>query len=121
MKLVALIALALAVPLFPLGAAGGNTTEVASSPAGESTSPGRARLGIGSLRPLVITGRGFKSLERVRISGGGTRKMVGASRAGRFSVRLPYAGTCPTLTVKAVGSKGSRASINLAHIHCVAP
>jgi hypothetical protein len=121
MAVVALVALALAFPLFPIGdASGKEVASAASAPQGSSRS-GRAVLRITSLRPLTIAGRGFKSLERVRVSGAGPRKMVGASRSGTFSTRLSYFGTCPGFTISAVGSKGSRASINFAHIHCIEP
>jgi hypothetical protein len=121
MAVVALIALALAFPLFAIGDASGKESAPAASAPQGSAKAGRAVLRLTSLRPVTVAGRGFKSLERVRVSGMGTRKMVGASRSGTFVVRLPYSGNCAGFTVSAVGSKGSRASINFAHIHCIEP
>ena len=124
MAVVALIALALGFPLFEIGDASGGQTEASAAAMPSLKGParsGRAVLRITSLRPVAIAGRGFKSLERVRVSSMGTRKMVGASRSGTFAVRLPYSGNCASFTVSAVGSKGSRASINFAQIHCIEP
>jgi len=76
--------------------------------------PRRATLELASLAPLVVTGRGFGKLERVALtaSAPSARRTLSvvARRNGsftaRFSLRL---GRCATLTVRAVGVRGSRA------------
>lgn len=126
MALLALVALVVALPLYTLNNVGSETTTPESVPAPSAplpkgtTSNGRASLSIKSLRPLTVMGRGFKSGERVRVSGAGL-KMVVASRLGGFAVRMAYHDPCASLTITAVGSKGSRASLNFSQLRCAAP
>jgi hypothetical protein len=80
----------------------------------------RATLTVMDMSPLAISGRGFKSGERVAVSTGTARKSVTASASGRFVVRF---GTvrCAATTIVAVGSKGSRATTKPPKILCVEP
>jgi hypothetical protein len=77
-------------------------------------------LAVKSLRPLVISGRGFKPGERVRVTGAGTKRTT-ATRAGRFTVRM---GTprCDGFTIVARGSAGSRGTLafqSISSVHCL--
>jgi hypothetical protein len=73
------------------------------------------------ISPLTVSGRGFKSGERVTVSiNGAGRRQVVATRAGAFSVRMG-GGRCNGGTIVAVGSKGSRAAANFSQLLCVAP
>jgi hypothetical protein len=127
MALVALVALVVAFPLFTFAGAEAEPVPQAVPPTSAplpkgAPSTGRASIMFTSLRPLTIAGRGFKAEERVsvRVSGEGSKRVV-ASRRGAFVVRFPYQGNCPSLSVIAVGSKGSRASLNISHLLCVEP
>jgi hypothetical protein len=127
MALVALVALLVAVPLFNLGGAEAEAEPQAVPPTSTplpkgAPSTGRASITFTSLRPFTIAGRGFKAAERVsvRVFGEGSKRVV-ASRRGAFVVRFPYQGNCPSLSIVAVGSKGSRASLNISHLLCVEP
>jgi hypothetical protein len=127
MALVALVALVVAFPLFTLADEEAEPVPQAAPPTSTplpkgAPSTGRASIMFTSLRPLTIAGRGFKAEERVsvRVSGEGSKRVV-ASRRGAFVVRFPYQGNCPSLSVIAVGSKGSRASLNISHLLCVEP
>ncbi|MGH3084983.1 MAG: hypothetical protein ACRDNP_13205, partial [Gaiellaceae bacterium] len=65
-------------------------------------------------------GRGFNSSERVVVSTGTKRKSVTANSLGPFEVR--FAGLkCAGATIRAVGSKGSRAATRPPRILCVEP
>lgn len=125
MALVALIALFVAFPLFTFGDTQSESrTETMTAPPVATpkvtTRPGRATLDLKSLRPLIVAGRGFKAGELVRLTGAGTKR-VAASRTGSFSVRMVYRDPCGGLTIAAVGSKGSRAGLNLSHLLCIEP
>lgn len=122
----ALVALVFALPLYTFGGGEAETATPEAVPAPSTplpkgtTSNGRASLSLRSLRPLTVMGRGFKTGERVRVSGAGSR-MVVASRRGGFAVRMAYQDPCASLTITAVGSKGSRASLNFSQLYCAAP
>jgi hypothetical protein len=125
MALVALVALVFAFPLLTFGGAEAEPTPQAAPPTStplpkSTTSNGRASISLRSLRPLTIVGQGFKSGERVRVSGAGTRTVV-ATRRGGFRLRMGYRDPCASLTIVAVGSKGSRASLNFSQLLCAAP
>lgn len=126
MALLALVALVFALPLYTLTNVGSETTTPEAVPAPSTplpkgtTSNGRASLSLRSLRPLTVLGRGFKSGERVRVSGAGVKRVV-ASRRGGFAVRMAYQDPCASLSITAVGSKGSRASLNFSQLYCAAP
>jgi hypothetical protein len=126
MALVALVALVVAFPLFTFTGAEAETATPEAVPAPSTplpkgrTSNGRASISLRSLQPLTIVGRGFKSGERVRISGAGARTVVASGR-GRFVLRMGYRDPCASLSITAVGSKGSRASLNFSQLYCAAP
>ena len=126
MALLALVALVFALPLYTFSNVGSETATPEAVPAPSTPLPkgtasnGRASLSLTSLRPLTVMGRGFKSGERVRVSGAGL-KMAVASRRGGFTVRMSYHDPCASLTITAVGSKGSRASLNFSQLRCAAP
>jgi hypothetical protein len=127
MALVALVALVVVFPLFNFAGAEAEPTPQAVPPTSTplpkgAPSTGRASITFTSLRPLTIRGWGFKAGERVsvRVSGEGIKRVV-ATRRGAFVVRFPYQGSCPSVSVVAVGSKGSRASLNISHLLCVEP
>jgi hypothetical protein len=81
---------------------------------------GRATLTVMSVSPLAVSGRGFKSGERVVVSTSTRRKSVTATSAGRFVVR--FAGLrCAGMTIVAVGSQGSRATTRPPKVLCVEP
>jgi hypothetical protein len=74
--------------------------------------------------PLTVKGTGFRPGERVRIvvkgSQGGT--LTGkAGPDGSFAATFRGVNGCDSVTVTAVGSKGSRASFNLSQIACIEP
>jgi hypothetical protein len=90
--------------------------EVEQAPLVETT--GRARLAIKPLHlSVLVVGRGFKPAEMVRITGGNPVR-VRASARGTFQVRI-HTDPCRGSTIRAVGSKGSRASARYAPRGCV--
>jgi hypothetical protein len=80
----------------------------------------RPSLAIMDLQPLTVSGRGFKTGERVIVSTGTSRKATTANTAGRFVVRFTRV-TCAAHAIVAVGSKGSRATTRPPQILCVSP
>jgi hypothetical protein len=85
---------------------------------------GRAVLRIVAVRPLTITGHGFKPGESVRVSGDRFRKTVTAGARGGFKVGFPRANVCSGVVVIARGSEGSRATVAFAqfsNVHCLDP
>jgi hypothetical protein len=126
MALLALVALVVALPLYTFNNVGSETATPEAVPAPSTplpkgtTSNGRASLSLRSLQPLTVLGRGFKSGERVRVSGAGVKRVV-ASRRGGFAVRMAYQDPCASLSITAVGSRGSRASLNFSQLYCAAP
>lgn len=117
MAFLVLLLLFLGFPAMTLSSGTGETRTVPASPPAKTTF-GRASLSIKSMSPLTVAGSGFKPGESVRISGAGTKR-VAASRRGAFSVRLPGVDPCGSLTIVAVGTKGSRASMNFSQLLCV--
>jgi len=103
-------------------AVGSSTASVTSEP--ETTVPPLTKpmLLVGPLAPLTIHGIRFKTRESVTLTlDGGRRgiKRLLTTRAGTFSARfevklLP----CRTVTIRAVGSKGSRAMRQLPRPNC---
>jgi hypothetical protein len=108
----------LVVVLISVGLAGSAQAGAPTAPT--MSSAGRATLKITDVHPLSISGRGFKARERVVVSTSGRRKTVMTSSAGRFAVS--FAGIrCAAGAIRAVGSKGSRATTTPPKIVCVAP
>ena len=80
-----------------------------------------ARLMIKPVIPTtIVAGTGFKSGEVVRLTGIPVRQ-VRASARGAFTIRLRSVDPCNGLSVTAVGSKGSRASVNYSQFSCAVP
>ncbi|HUQ22275.1 MAG TPA: hypothetical protein VM049_04605 [Gaiellaceae bacterium] len=80
--------------------------------------PRRATLELGTLAPLTIRGRGFGRSERVALTASAPnaqRKVsVLARPSGSFTARFELGvSRCTSLTVRAVGTRGSRAILQL--------
>ncbi len=119
MALVALLFLFLGFPDMLLASASSETqTLPATAPTMRAPIAGRATLSIKSMRPVVVAGRGFRSGESVRVSGIGTKR-VRASSAGTFTVNLGGATDRCGFTLVAIGSRGSRASLNFSQLLCL--
>ncbi len=80
---------------------------------------------VGPLAPLTIHGIRFKARERVTLTLDGGRsgiKHVLANRAGMFAAAFSIKlFPCRTVTIRAVGSKGSRAVRQLPRPNCREP
>jgi hypothetical protein len=125
--MVLFLALAIFLGGFGLFAVGDSLEESAPPPLTTTpTAPkpaqiGRATLTIKRTMPFVIVaGSGFKPNEMVRLSGPKTVRVRTTAR-GNFSVRLGSADPCGDLTIVAVGSQGSRASIQFSQFQCAVP
>ena len=121
MLLLALILGLFAFPFFAFNVGGtvpgSGTGEVVPNPA-----PLRSTATV-MLRPApvpTVVGRGFKPRESVRITGPTTLRVT-ASAKGTFTARLPGADPCGSITITAVGSRGSRASVNYSQLLCIEP
>jgi hypothetical protein len=81
-----------------------------------STATG-ARLAVTDRAPFTVHGLGFAPRERVRVvvmaTGDGSTKWATSGPAGGLVVRFPGVklGSCPAYVVRAIGSKGSRATL----------
>jgi hypothetical protein len=77
---------------------------------------------VGSLAPLTVRGVRFKAWERVTVTlDGGTRgsKRVVASRTGTFRAEFGITlRACRTVTIRATGSRGSKAVRQLPRPNC---
>ena len=90
------------------------TGDVLQAPAG-----GKPQLAIKRVMPItIVAGSGFKSGEVVRLTGVHVRQ-VRASAKGTFTIRLRNMDPCSGFSITAVGSKGSRTSIQYSQLHCV--
>lgn len=80
---------------------------------GSAASPRRATLKLASVSPLVVRGHDFGRRERVAVvaSQPGMQQIVNVTaRQGRFAAPFTLVvERCTTLTVRAIGSLGSRA------------
>ena len=75
-----------------------------------------------SKAPFRVKGSGFVPSERVRVElVGVTSRNVTASDSGSFEVTFGGIGQCSSVTGRAVGSKGSRASFNVSQAACMPP
>ncbi len=86
-------------------------------PAG-AAQPRRATLKLKALAPLVVEGRSFAARERVALwasaSNAQRTRLAVASRNGAFTVRFDLRlGRCTALTVRAVGTRGSRSILQV--------
>ena len=80
--------------------------------------PRRATLKLADLAPLVVNGTGFGRGERVVLTASATNAQrtlgVVARRNGSFTARFGLRlGRCASLTVRAVGVRGSRAVLQV--------
>jgi hypothetical protein len=103
-------------------AAATGTFESGENPADKYLSPaGRPVIRPLSTDPLRIKGTGFKPGERVILAAKGaanrSRRSVTAGDRGSFVAKLGSAG-CDSLTVYAIGNRGSRASFNFSSFVC---
>lgn len=90
---------------------------VLALPAG-AAQPRRATLKLAALAPLVVEGRGFGKGERVVLTASASNAQrllsVVARRKGSFTARFDLRlGRCASLTVRAVGARGSRAILQV--------
>lgn len=95
----------------------GTATESSTAP---SRLTGRPALTIQSMNPLRVVGRGFKTGEHVVVSVGPRRRAATADTHGRFTVTFARA-RCTSGTIVAIGSRGSRAKVNVPHTLCFEP
>jgi hypothetical protein len=103
----------------------GSVTAATNAVQEESLPQARPQMLIGPLMPLTVRGLRFKAWERVTVTldGGsrGTARVV-ANRTGtfraEFKIRLR---ACRTVTIRAVGSRGSRAVRQLPRPNCREP
>jgi hypothetical protein len=91
-----------------------------AAPEANTAQTARPTLAITDMQPLSISGRGFKANERVVVSIGPRRRAVTADGRGRFAVRFARV-SCASGTVRAVGSKGSRAAAHFPKTLCIEP
>jgi hypothetical protein len=81
--------------------------------------PRRASLELESLAPLQVSGRDFGPREAVRLryeaaDGAGRTRTVQATRLGRLHAAFPVrVGRCVSFTVRAAGTAGSRAVLQV--------
>jgi hypothetical protein len=71
--------------------------------------------------PLTVTGMNFRPHEHVRLAAKGLESanaVATADESGSFTVRFHGLKACDSVTVTAVGSKGSRTEFNLSQIVC---
>lgn len=72
--------------------------------------------------PLVVKGSRFKAGERVKLVVTGSvslSRVVRASAGGRFAVTFKVSlDRCDPLLVRAIGTRGSRATIDLTQVAC---
>ena len=118
MLLLALLVFFGSMTLFNVGGSVPETGlgEVQQAPAARNT----ARLTIKRVIPTaIVAGTGFRSGEVVRLTGVPVRQ-VRASAKGTFTIRF---GTdpCSSLSITAIGYKGSRAAVNYSQFSCAAP
>jgi hypothetical protein len=94
--------------------------------AGTAGAATHSRVEVTHLRPFTVRGTHFRSRERVLLivrTKSKTLRTVAASRSGSFLVRIRRVrvGSCPSYSVVAVGTKGSRARIKLRATDCPPP
>jgi len=86
------------------------------------TTTSRAQISPVQSQPLEIKGTGFQPGEKVALSAKGLQSSHTTARAdssGEFEATFDGLRNCDSVTVTAVGSKGSRAEFNLSQIACV--
>jgi hypothetical protein len=83
---------------------------------------GRARIYLVGTSPMSVRGAGFRNGERVRVTAKGSRtsatRTARAGATGAFLVRLGAMNGCDSVTISAIGDKGSRTSLNISSFLC---
>jgi hypothetical protein len=86
------------------------------------TTASRAQISPVQSQPLEVKGTGFQPGEKVALSAKGLQSShttATADSSGEFEATFHGLKNCDSVTVTAVGSKGSRAEFNLSQIACV--
>jgi hypothetical protein len=117
-------ALVAAVTLVALVAAGCGAGQKEASHATTTSKPpaGKPQLAAKGQKPLTVEGTGFQPQEKVAVVAKGMqsqRVSTQADSSGTFEATLDKLDSCDSITVTAVGSKGSRAEFNLSQIVCL--
>jgi hypothetical protein len=106
-------------------AQGSTSASIATKPATTPPPLSKPLILIGPLAPLTVHGIHFKARERVTLTLDGGRngtKRVLATRAGAFSAAFNIKLlACRTVTIRAIGSKGSRVVRQLPRPNCREP
>jgi hypothetical protein len=92
-----------------------------SEPARDVTTIRPALAPIGQ-SPLTVTGTSFRPHEKVMLAAKGAQSAsakVTADESGSFTASFHGLKACDSVTVTAVGSKGSRTEFNLSQIACI--
>jgi hypothetical protein len=98
------------------------TTCASAAVALEADATSRPTLALTDLQPLVVTGKGFRAGERVRLIVSANRvveRTVRASASGQFRVAFRlWIGRCDAVVVQAFGGRGSRAHVDVTQTAC---
>ena len=87
-----------------------------------TTTASRAQISPVQSQPLEVKGTGFQPGEKVTLSAKGLKSShttATADGSGELEATFHGLENCDSVTVTAVGSKGSRAELNLSQIACV--
>jgi hypothetical protein len=93
----------------------------AADPSGSKTTAAMPQLAPVQQQPLTVRGTGFQPGEKVRLAAKGLKSSLADATAdadGAFEAAFHGLKECDSVTVTAVGSKGSRAEFNLSQIAC---
>ena len=88
----------------------------------KTTTASRAQISPVQSQPLEVKGTGFQPGEKVTLSAKGLKSShttATADSSGELEATFHGLENCDSVTVTAVGSKGSRAELNLSQIACV--
>jgi hypothetical protein len=106
--------------------AGGCGHDPSAGPPGTTettaTTGSRAQISPVQSQPLEVKGTGFQPGEKVALSAKGLQSShttAIADSSGEFEATFHGLKNCDSVTVTAVGSKGSRAEFNLSQIACM--
>jgi len=94
----------------------------AADPSGSKTTAAKPALTVVQQQPLTVQGTGFQPGEKVRLAAKGLKSSLAdatADSAGTFEASFHGLKECDSVTVSAVGSKGSHTEFNLSQIACV--
>ena len=89
---------------------------------GGGTGPAAPTIAPLQQQPLVVKGSGFEPGEKVELTAKGLKSSRATARAddsGVFEATFHGLENCDSVTVTAIGSKGTRAEFNLSQIACV--